>query len=33
MGDDFVLLAGSATFDIIGYPDVHSGPSEVVFGF
>ena len=33
MGNDFVLLAGSAAFDIVRDPDIHSGPPEVILSF
>ena len=32
MGDDLVLLAGSAALDVVRDPNIHSGPAEVVLG-
>jgi len=32
MGDDLVLLTSGAAFDVVSYPDIHSGPLEVVLG-
>src|SRR6267142_4018389 len=33
MGDDFILLAGSASSDVIRNPVVHFGPLVNLFGF
>ena len=32
MGDDLILLAGGAAFDVVCDPYVHSGPAKVVLG-
>ena len=32
MGDDLILLAGGAAFNVVCNPNIHSGPAEVVLG-